>query len=145
MALIKCPDCGKMFSEYAEHCPECGCPTEDAKAAHESCVSSCARSEEKKVFFRKYRVYCIIAIAVLMALVIGFIFYQDITNFTVHEVVEVDNDVDAIDTVMFSDDAVVFSDDGVVLVDCDGVVLVDCIMTSLDTLLDTVYSVEEVW
>ena len=34
MALIKCPDCGKMFSEYAECCPECGCPTEDAKAAN---------------------------------------------------------------------------------------------------------------
>lgn len=32
MALIKCPDCGRMFSEYAECCPECGCPTEDAKA-----------------------------------------------------------------------------------------------------------------
>lgn len=31
MSLIKCPDCGKMFSEYAECCPECGCPTEDAK------------------------------------------------------------------------------------------------------------------
>ena len=34
MALIKCPDCGKMFSEHAECCPECGCPTEDAKAAN---------------------------------------------------------------------------------------------------------------
>lgn len=32
MALIQCPDCGKMFSEYAECCPECGLPTEDAKA-----------------------------------------------------------------------------------------------------------------
>lgn len=32
MALIKCPDCGKMFSEYAECCPVCGCPTEEAKA-----------------------------------------------------------------------------------------------------------------
>lgn len=32
MALIKCPDCGKMFSEFAESCPVCGCPTEDAKA-----------------------------------------------------------------------------------------------------------------
>ncbi len=31
MALIKCPDCGKMFSEYAESCPVCGCPVEDAK------------------------------------------------------------------------------------------------------------------
>ena len=34
MALIKCPDCGKMFSEYAERCPDCGCPTEDVKAAN---------------------------------------------------------------------------------------------------------------
>ena len=32
MALIKCPDCGKMFSEFAESCPVCGCPVEDAKA-----------------------------------------------------------------------------------------------------------------
>lgn len=32
MALIKCPECGKMFSEFAECCPECGLPTEDAKA-----------------------------------------------------------------------------------------------------------------
>ena len=34
MALIKCPDCGKIFSEYAERCPDCGCPTKDAKAAN---------------------------------------------------------------------------------------------------------------
>ena len=34
MALIKCPDCGKKFSEYAERCPDCGCPTKDAKAAN---------------------------------------------------------------------------------------------------------------
>ena len=32
MALIQCPDCGKMFSEYAECCPVCGCPTEEVKA-----------------------------------------------------------------------------------------------------------------
>lgn len=32
--LIKCPDCGKMFSEFAEYCPECGCPIEDAKTAN---------------------------------------------------------------------------------------------------------------
>ena len=31
MALIKCPDCGKEFSEYAECCPECGCPVDAAK------------------------------------------------------------------------------------------------------------------
>mgnify|MGYP000169820002 CR=1 FL=1 len=26
MALVNCPDCGKMnVSDTAEHCPECGC------------------------------------------------------------------------------------------------------------------------
>ena len=46
MALIKCPDCGKMFSEYAECCPECGCPTEDAKAVNMVDYSPSQRIEE---------------------------------------------------------------------------------------------------
>ena len=34
MALIKCPECGKEFSEKAAACPNCGCPTcEVLKAA----------------------------------------------------------------------------------------------------------------
>lgn len=28
MALLKCPDCGKMVSERATACPDCGCPRE---------------------------------------------------------------------------------------------------------------------
>ena len=31
MALIKCPDCGKMFSDHAEKCPACGCTIEHVK------------------------------------------------------------------------------------------------------------------
>ena len=30
MALIICPECGKEFSSYAEKCPKCGLPTDDA-------------------------------------------------------------------------------------------------------------------
>ncbi len=26
MALVKCPECNKEFSEYADCCPNCGCP-----------------------------------------------------------------------------------------------------------------------
>lgn len=26
MALIKCPECGKMISDKAQFCVECGCP-----------------------------------------------------------------------------------------------------------------------
>lgn len=28
MALVKCPDCGKMVSERVSACPDCGCPAE---------------------------------------------------------------------------------------------------------------------
>ncbi len=31
MALIKCPECGKKFSDMAPACPECGCPTNKIK------------------------------------------------------------------------------------------------------------------
>lgn len=31
MALIKCPECGKEFSDKAQACPNCGCPTSEAK------------------------------------------------------------------------------------------------------------------
>ncbi|MCB7303140.1 hypothetical protein NE683_02115 [Bariatricus massiliensis] len=31
MSLLKCPECGKEVSEYAEHCPNCGCPVSLAK------------------------------------------------------------------------------------------------------------------
>lgn len=46
MALIKCPDCGKMFSEFADSCPECGCPVDDAKAANRQNDPSLPQSEE---------------------------------------------------------------------------------------------------
>lgn len=28
MALIKCTECGKVFSDKAPACPNCGCPTD---------------------------------------------------------------------------------------------------------------------
>lgn len=31
MALIKCPECGKEFSDKAQACPNCGCPTLEIK------------------------------------------------------------------------------------------------------------------
>lgn len=33
MSLIKCPECGKVFSDRAAHCPQCGLPTSDALKA----------------------------------------------------------------------------------------------------------------
>lgn len=31
MALIKCPECGRSFSDKAASCPECGCPVDYAR------------------------------------------------------------------------------------------------------------------
>lgn len=31
MALIKCPECGKMISDQASNCPECGYPVSKNK------------------------------------------------------------------------------------------------------------------
>lgn len=31
MALIKCPECGRNFSDQADACPDCGCPTPGKK------------------------------------------------------------------------------------------------------------------
>ena len=52
MALVKCPDCGKMVSPRATSCPVCGCPAEffeknpDEKKDVDS--SSAEKSEEIK-------------------------------------------------------------------------------------------------
>lgn len=47
MALLKCPDCGKMVSERASVCPECGCPKEYFNELEESINANL--SEEKDV------------------------------------------------------------------------------------------------
>lgn len=49
MALIECPECGKMFSEYAERCPQCGTPptiVQQSKLSLEDEVSDCKESKK---------------------------------------------------------------------------------------------------
>ena len=48
MALIKCPDCGKMFSDRAEKCPACGCPVEHARAIIQKEEEERKREEERR-------------------------------------------------------------------------------------------------
>ncbi len=35
MALVKCPECNKEFSEHADCCPNCGCPMSVIKKQQE--------------------------------------------------------------------------------------------------------------
>ena len=39
MALIKCPDCGKEFSDQATHCPNCGKPNSYVQQANPNGVT----------------------------------------------------------------------------------------------------------
>ena len=39
MALVKCPDCGKLVSSRIEECPGCGCPSEFFEEASEEEIS----------------------------------------------------------------------------------------------------------
>lgn len=45
MALIKCMECGKEFSDKAAACPNCGCPTSDMLTAEETSTAAPATSE----------------------------------------------------------------------------------------------------
>ena len=49
MALIKCTECGKSFSDKAAACPECGCPTEHVLKASTSkeAIAKRAQSSEE--------------------------------------------------------------------------------------------------
>lgn len=47
MALIKCPNCGKQYSEHAEKCPKCGLTLQEAQEASDNRLS--ARKARNKV------------------------------------------------------------------------------------------------
>lgn len=47
MSLIKCPECNKQVSTFAENCPECGCPIRDYEK-----YKNIAEKKEKLNFFQ---------------------------------------------------------------------------------------------
>lgn len=65
MALIKCTECGKEFSDKADACPNCGCPTEKMSKPekenvskveeHESDNESCETKNDVLVEEQKYK------------------------------------------------------------------------------------------
>ena len=92
MALIICPECGKEFSSYADTCPKCGLPTDDAlqiiydrtkKTEFYQPTGSVAYNEEEDdeelSFFEKYCTTKNIIIATIIALVIG-VTYWNLSN-----------------------------------------------------------------
>lgn len=56
MALIKCPECGKMISEQAEKCPYCACPMEEIKLLLPANNSKYHTESEIKCWFCEQRI-----------------------------------------------------------------------------------------
>jgi NMD protein affecting ribosome stability and mRNA decay len=54
MSLIKCPECGKDFSDRAAACPNCGCPTNEI-VSHEENVKgiSCPKCKSHDVLIER--------------------------------------------------------------------------------------------
>ena len=51
MALIKCPNCGKQYSEHAEICPHCGLTLKEANdKVEEKRKRAESRKQKSKVF-----------------------------------------------------------------------------------------------
>lgn len=53
MAMIKCPECGKEYSDKAAACPNCGCPTEEAKKSAASEAGKATTAGTKKAAANK--------------------------------------------------------------------------------------------
>lgn len=62
MALIKCSECGKEFSEYAERCPQCGCPKDKAFRANMEAYPNPKTSNRKILWYIIAAIICILGI-----------------------------------------------------------------------------------
>lgn len=78
MALITCPECGKQFSEFADKCPNCGCPTDKIKELQKPAEEPRVDNEVQKaaeparpVVAAEHKVAKIITIAVVAGMVIA--------------------------------------------------------------------------
>lgn len=64
MALIKCSECGKKFSDNAAACPHCGCPISAQKPTPQKIKIPMDKSSKP---------IAIISISIIVAIVIGLI------------------------------------------------------------------------
>ena len=66
MALIKCEDCGKEFSDKASACPNCGCPYKNKKTEEEKEIIKSVINTKKVKAFENIWTICIV-IGLLMS------------------------------------------------------------------------------
>ena len=52
MNQVKCPDCGEVYSENMQSCPNCGCPNDNWKPKQEEQVHETTQQTMKKISTR---------------------------------------------------------------------------------------------
>ena len=50
MNQVKCPDCGEMYSEDLQSCPNCGCPNDNWKPKQEEQVHEATPTDDDEDF-----------------------------------------------------------------------------------------------
>ena len=73
MSLMKCPNCGKQYSEHAEKCPQCGLTFQEAQDTLNQ--NTLGKNARRKVFKK-----IIIALGVILALALAIIMAPKISN-----------------------------------------------------------------
>lgn len=72
MGLIKCPDCGKKFSDKIDACPKCGCPRNEIENVNDESVE--VLSDNKKKIIDRFKNKKVIIIAsTLLTVILGIV------------------------------------------------------------------------
>ena len=96
MALIKCERCGKMFSDRAKQCPECGCTQEEnnqiafekQQQAEQEAAEARARAEEEErkraeeraEWWKKNKGKVLVVAVIIIAVIAGSRIVKEISN-----------------------------------------------------------------
>lgn len=62
MNQVKCPDCGEVYSENMQSCPNCGCPNDNWKPKQEEQVHETTPTDYEEDFNEEWSVFSYLTI-----------------------------------------------------------------------------------
>ena len=84
MALIPCPECGRMVSPNAENCPNCGAPVKELMSQYSRGKNAPQQTNVAPVKKQRYGFVWLAIAVVAVAAVVYFLFLQDKTDTPTH-------------------------------------------------------------
>jgi uncharacterized membrane protein YvbJ len=78
MALINCSECGKMISDKAKNCPECGCPINsndktDVDIQVQNSAPTVIVKPKEGCFLQTLNFGCIVIVIIIVIIVIAIV------------------------------------------------------------------------